>query len=84
MGNWITFGTDWFKLEDFCHIWIQTRYYHEKDTRTYYLMGEWKHNAEEVILSKEWESVEDLTDFTNEKLGVLYKVKNTSPYGNLF
>ena len=23
--KWVHFGTDWFNLSDFCHIWIETR-----------------------------------------------------------
>lgn len=82
MGNWIIYGTDWFNLDDFCRIWIQTRYFHEKDTRAYYLMGEWKHNSEEVAISPDWDSVEDLIAYVNLNLGVAWAVNSSQNPSN--
>lgn len=77
MSNWIHFHTDWFNLDDFCHIWIETRSFHEEIDYVpciritgYYLMGEWRHNGEEVIISQDWESIDDLKKFIHDKLGV--------------
>lgn len=75
-GNWIHHDKDWFNLEDFCHIWIETRYGKDNgpieppSPRGYYLMGEWRHNGEEVIISQDWDSWEQLRNFLNEKLKV--------------
>lgn len=77
MGNWIHFDKDWFNLDDFCHIWIETRRFQEEvnyqariTVTGYYLMGEWRHNGEEVIISQDWESIDDLKKFIHEKLDV--------------
>jgi hypothetical protein len=75
--EWIHFDEDWFNLDDFCHIWIETRSFHETEgfehrikVTGYYLMGEWRHNGEEVIISQDWESIDDLKKFLHHKLDV--------------
>lgn len=77
MSKWIHFDKDWFNLDDFCHIWIETRSFQEEvdyapriRVTGYYLMGEWRHNGEEVIISQDWECLVGLKNFLNEKLGL--------------
>jgi len=71
MSNWIHFEKDWFNLNDFIHIWIEEhKAEFGDDTIGYYLVGEWRHNGEEVIISQDWESIDDLKRFLHDKLGV--------------
>lgn len=76
-NKWIHFDKDWFNLDDFCHIWIESRSFvqevdYAKQIRVtgYYLMGEWRHNGEEVIISQDWDSLDELRKFLHRKLGV--------------
>lgn len=72
--KWIHCHKDWFNLEDFCHIWIETRLYFDNEQTDnpkiigYYAMGEWKHSGEEVIISQDWDSFDQLRHFLNIKL----------------
>jgi hypothetical protein len=84
MSKWVQYGKDWFNLEDFCHVWIETR--HTKEIIKYgpletdyttqnvdtafYAMGEWRHNGEEVIITQDWNSLDQLSHFLNENLEV--------------
>lgn len=77
MSKWIQYEKDWFNLEDFCHIWIEERscieeYNHvpRKTITRYYAMGEWRHNSEEVIITQNWDSLDQLRHFLNERLKV--------------
>ncbi len=54
----------WFELSQFCHIWI------EKSINGFFLMGEWIHNGEEVVLSPSFEFKECLKLWMKNK-GVL-------------
>lgn len=77
MSKWVHYGKDWFNLEDFCHVWIEEisfieeyNYAPKKTVTGYYAMGEWRHNGEEVIITKDWESIDDLKHYLNRKLGL--------------
>lgn len=72
MSKWVQYEKDWFNLEDFCYIWIEEKYnYAPRKTVTgYYAMGEWRHNGEEVIITQDWDSLDQLRHFLNEKLEV--------------
>lgn len=77
MSKWVHFNKDWFNFEDFCHIWIETKSYHEnKDgeyriiVTGYYAMGEWRHSGEEVIITQDFDSIEDLVHYLNRKLDI--------------
>jgi len=77
MSKWIHFYTDWFNLDDFANIWIETRFatHNNYDIEPlaplgYYAMGEWRHNGEEVIITQDLDEMEDLINFLNSKLGI--------------
>jgi hypothetical protein len=74
-GNWIHYDKDWINLDDFCHIWIETRYHYldhkSMPTETYYAKGEWRHNGEEVIITQEWDCLYELTNYIHRKIGVI-------------
>lgn len=79
MSNWIQIDKDWFNLDDFCHIRIETRSFQEEFNYIlnhtpriiitgYYLMGQWRHSGEEVIMSQDWKSIDELKKFISDKL----------------
>lgn len=79
-GNWIYFEDDWFNLNDFCHIWIEKCNVRLENLVTgnnllpaesYYLMGIWRHNGEEVIISQNWHSLNELRSYLNRKLSLV-------------
>lgn len=60
MNRWIFFGNQYFNLQDFCHLWIET----DKNVH-FYWMGEWRHNGEEVVISESFPKLDDCNSFMN-------------------
>ncbi len=67
--KWIYYENNWFNLDDFCHIWIEESDVQENGkTVGYFLVGLWKHNGENKIISELWESLDKLQQFLHIKL----------------
>lgn len=82
MSNWIHFQNDWFNVDDFCHIWVETRrinttvnHVPQIEIVGYYLLGEWRHNSEYVVISDDWKRKEDLIAWMSSKLGIGWTYK---------
>ena len=75
-NNWYKNNTDYFNLDDFCHIWIERKIYFIecKNSNTqlqrsvYYAMGQWRRNGENVIISEDFDCQDELENILNKKL----------------
>lgn len=64
---WIKFRDDCFNLNSFCHIWIENHCEGPNNKIVgFYLMGEFSHNGEEVVISEDWETLQEARDWLLE------------------
>lgn len=73
MDNWICVDNDWFNIKDFCHIWIEERRFitgNMIEIDGYFAMGEWRHNGEEVVITKDYQSLDELRHYINRSVKI--------------
>ena len=54
MNNWFADGRgNFYKSSDFHHLWI------DRGADYFFILGEWKHNAEEIVVSDAFNTYEE-------------------------
>lgn len=80
---WFKSGDERYNLNDFCHIWVE----HSKSKEIYFIMGQWKHIGEEIVISEiEFKTKEEATIYMDYILGLskwIYKAQGLEYSCNL-
>ena len=69
--SWFKSGDNWFNSDDFCHFWAQPLYFNGEELPKltgFYVMGEWKHNGEEISITGNFETSEAAENFIKSLL----------------